>query len=178
MAGYTDKKFESRRNNPTQPPAVTSEQVAQSKPVTIEPYRAPIPTNLPPVVTAEDRHRIAAQDRLSVNETRYKFLEKQVTNDELPLIKDVETAQIWNGGSDDSITRCLDVLEQKLSQQSKGGSQIELRLREILSRHMKRVEAQASEIEELSDNGEDLSIPHEKLTRLGKQRRTSRLLGR
>ena len=50
------------------------------------------------------------------------------------------------------------MIEQKLSQQTKSDSQIELRFRKMLPRHIKQVKEQIIEIEGLSDNGDDLSI--------------------
>ena len=48
----------------------------------------------------------------------------------------------------------------------------------MLARHTKQVKEQIVEVEGLSDNGNDLSIPHEMLSLEGRRQRSMRLLGR
>ena len=109
---------------------------------------------------------------MGLDESSFQNLETVVSRESLSFINDVQTAQVWSGRSDDQINRCLDVIEQKLSQQSKSGSQIELRTREMLARHTKQVKEQiVEEVKGLSDNVDDLSIPHEMLSLEGRRLR-------
>lgn len=169
LGGYTDNKFESRTV-----PGRNSEQPEQRSQSSSQPA-APAPT---PVLTEEERKRRSEMSRMNVDESGYKHLEYLVSLKTLPHIKDVQTASLWNGGSDEHIDRCLNVLEQKLSQQSKSGSQVELRLREMLARYTKRAQATTVDVTELSDDGDDLSIPQSMLSLEGKRRRAMRLRGR
>ena len=164
LGGYTDDKFNQKyRTNTVRP---ESEHPSESSYKQAQPY-------VTPQLTEEQRLRQAQMKRMGLDESSFQNLETVVSQESLPFINDVQTAQVWSGGSNDQINRCLDVIEQKLSQQSKLGSQIELRLREILARHTKQVREPIEEVEGLSDNGDDSSIPHQMLSSRGKDRKVS-----
>jgi len=121
LGGYTDSKFENTR--PT--------TANQTKPftTTTKPYVAP------PQPTEEERRQYSEMKRLGVDAQGYEHLQSLTKNENLPLINDVETAKVWNGGNIDA---ALDVIEQSLMIKGGRGCATELRLREILDNHMKR----------------------------------------
>ena len=75
-------------------------------------------------------------NQCGVDEDGYKHLESLVANPTLNHINDIKTASIWNG---QNLNACLDVIEQSLTIKGKRGCETELRLREILKKHMERV---------------------------------------
>ena len=169
LGGFMDSKFNQKyRTNTVIPEARQSSQSSSQQ----------TSTYVTPQMSEEERLRQAQMKRMGLDEPSFQHLETLVSRKNLPFINDIQTAQVWSGGSEEQINRCLNVIEQKLSQQTKSGCHIELRLREMLARHSKRVEALIVEADDLLDTGEDLSIPQAMLSLEGKRRRAMRLLGR
>ena len=139
LGGYTDSKFESQN--------VGKPSRSQTP---------PSPAPKPPVVSPEDEQRRIERSRLSVSEAGYQHLEDLVANEELPLINNVETAQIWNSG--DKIESCLNVIEQELRVRGSSGCPIEMRLREILYRHAERIHEELVEQERQSKQDHYLKL--------------------
>lgn len=85
------------------------------------------------LMSGEDKEKYCEMRRMGVSPESYRHLENLVSNDNLPLIRDIRTAHTWHMSSVES---CLDVIEQQLQVRGSTGCAVELRLREILHNHM------------------------------------------
>ena len=87
---------------------------------------------------------------LGVDENGYKHLQSLIANPQLPHITNTWTAKMWNS---QDINACLAVVAQSLEIRGKRGcDETELRLREMLNKHMKKVQEEEARTKDVSSS--------------------------